>query len=109
MRISDWSSDVCSSDLILDPTDWAADALCRPRDQDVFGVDLAPGAEHPTDVDVMTDHLRINAVAGLGPHLSGEAQVLRLSPPLPSRPVELSHHAPFLQRHRRVPLAHAPG
>src|SRR3546814_8932683 len=94
MRISDWSSDVCSSDLILDPTDWAADALCRPRDQDVFGVDLAPGAEHPTDVDVMTDHLRINEVEGLGHNLSGEAQVLRRSPQVQGRSVELCHHAP---------------
>src|SRR3546814_17287638 len=43
MRISDWSSDVCSSDLRIDgqPADALRQPVLRPRGQQAFGEDVA--------------------------------------------------------------------
>src|SRR3546814_5139574 len=48
MRISDWSSDVCSSDLQIASTD-EADVRCNPFERSlVSGVVLTRGGAHPT-------------------------------------------------------------
>src|SRR3546814_4051463 len=70
MRISDWSSDVCSSDLFVDRESQSPRALDEAQDVDVvFAVDaiVALGAQWSADQSdrlVVPDHLRRHARGG---------------------------------------------
>src|SRR3546814_1515137 len=86
MRISDWSSDVCSSDLANDPGFAAQVELGIVRT--AFGEDeaCACGRQHMVAIETATLHPRQPRLAGLGP-LSVDPQMLVA--------VRLAEHGPL--------------
>src|SRR3546814_5321096 len=83
MRISDWSSDVCSSDLKADPRIWDArelglfDSLPRLRVQatNILGKhDLLDNAREPSALVPATDH-KASDYGRLHRNSSGEAMI----------------------------------
>src|SRR3546814_8004978 len=56
MRISDWSSDVCSSDLLRDADEAGCDAVILEREQRVVPRQRADDAEQPPEMDQRPQH-----------------------------------------------------
>src|SRR3546814_13701890 len=67
MRISDWSSDVCSSDLARDQVRRRIDLYPRDRDRRALGIleDVeAEGSDRRRVIDIAFEQQRIDAVVG---------------------------------------------
>src|SRR3546814_15989246 len=64
MRISDWSSDVCSSDLMWPRRAWVA--VYEPRIRAVAGLGVAPDAPDPDRYAQRYAHCEV-LVVGAGP------------------------------------------
>src|SRR3546814_8971505 len=87
MRISDWSSDVCSSDLYVDSTDWKRVVPCAPAKPATAS--CRPITTHRETIDVAgTDAVALTVEdAAWGPILEhesdGSALALRWTAHLP--------------------------
>src|SRR3546814_10600189 len=63
MRISDWSSDVCSSDLTRPPDDAHIAVLLNPKKEGTFIVAVFHNEKSCTPISVNADHDEAMAVA----------------------------------------------
>src|SRR3546814_14579864 len=75
MRISDWSSDVCSSDLIVRDQALPGDTITLGRDADntIHIADLAVNPHHATISSGDGRHVRVAALEGLGFDFNGSS------------------------------------
>src|SRR3546814_12353115 len=71
MRISDWSSDVCSSDLLQ---------LANHGEMDVSRIDEMPPGRTPVDTRVVSVDRLDEVVSGLERHLAGGEQAYWVCP-----------------------------
>src|SRR3546814_20353402 len=80
MRISDWSSDVCSSDLQGKHDNYDTDLLRAIIEASAEASNQAPDGEHAVSHRVIADHLRASAFLiadGVLPSNEGRGYVLR--------------------------------
>src|SRR3546814_9728561 len=68
MRISDWSSDVCSSDLLLNLRPETADAVNQMLGATCHELDLQPLFENAVHYTDQNDHAQIRIVPAIHEH-----------------------------------------
>src|SRR3546814_7875126 len=97
MRISDWSSDVCSSDLLLEPTDWI---------RNVTVVEYSKARERALGLYLMRQNFPIAAAFGEPGFAETDAQIADYVAQQRERPYGRSEeHTSELQSLMRISYA----
>src|SRR3546814_2106624 len=98
MRISDWSSDVCSSDLLHDPG-----ALCLPQPL-IFGAGLRPARQSGDALHIISalrDPEPCDQARSVGHARLNGRMLVRIAVEAKREPaVGPEHHLPPVERHR---------